>query len=67
MLLQDFFEALTNQAAVVTVKDASGNELVKVNAAGYAQLLASLLAETVAQITVVNTNAVTVVLDGVSA
>ena len=63
MLLSEFFAALTNAAAVVTVQDGAKHELVKVNVAGYEQLLASLLAETVKEITVQNANAVTVVLD----
>lgn len=63
MTLEAFFEALTNSAAVVTVQDGAKKELVKVNAAGYEQLLASLLGETVKEITVVSAAAVTVVID----
>lgn len=64
MLLQDFFEALTNSTAVVTIKDEGAHELVKVNAAGYEQLLASLLAEEVKGITVKSANDVIVVIAG---
>lgn len=64
MTLEAFFKALTNAAAVVTVQDANKHDLVKVNAAGYEQLLEELLAETVDAITVVSPNAVTVILEG---
>ena len=64
MLLADFFAALTNANAVVTIKNAAGKDLVKVNAAGYEQLLASLLAEEVKEITVKSASDVIVTLDG---
>lgn len=64
MTLEAFFKALTNVNAVVTVKNAAGEELVKINAAGYEQLLASLLAETVKEITVKSGSDVSVKLDG---
>ena len=67
MTLDAFFKALSNVNAVVTVKNAAGTELVKVNAAGYAQLLASLLAETVKTITVKSASDVQVTLEGESA
>ena len=62
MTLSEFLAALTNAQAVVTVQDNDGTELVKLFAAGYAQLLAELLAREVAQVTVVNQTAITVKL-----
>ena len=64
MVLAEFFAALTNANAVVTIKNAAGADLVKVNAAGYEQLLASLLAEEVKEITVKSASDVIVTLDG---
>ena len=68
MTLSDFFEALSNTNAVVTVSQKAtetGNitELVKLYASGYGQLLSATLALTVDSITVVNANAITVVVD----
>lgn len=64
MTLEAFFKALTNVNAVVTIKNAAEKDLVKVNAAGYEQLLATLLAEEVKGITVKSATDVTVILDG---
>lgn len=68
MTLSDFFAALSNANAVVTVSEkatATGNitELVKLYASGYEQLLSATLALTVDSFTVVNTNAITVVVN----
>ena len=63
MTLAAFFEALSNVNATVTVQDGAKHDLVKVNAAGYEQLLSELLAETVKEINIVSAMAVTVVLD----
>lgn len=63
MTLEAFFKALTNTNAVVTVQDGNKHELVKVYASGYEQLLASLLAETVENFTMVSPAAVTVILE----
>ena len=62
MTLTQFLAALTNTTMVVTVLDAEGTELVKLYAAGYQQLLATLLAKEVSEITFVNQQAVTVKL-----
>ena len=62
MTLQEFLAALTNAAAVVTVQENDGTELIKLYAAGYAQLLASLLGREVSTVTVVNPQAITVKL-----
>lgn len=62
MTLSDFLAALNNPQAVVTVVDSDSTELVKVNAAGYAQLLSTLLARTVDKVTISNANAVSVLL-----
>lgn len=64
MTLQEFFAALTNSNAVVTVQSSDNTELVKVFASGYEQLLASLLAETVDKITISGNAAITIVLAG---
>lgn len=64
MTLSEFLAALNNPQAVVTVLDSeTGNpELIKLYAAGYEQLLATLLAREVDKVTIVNQAAVTVIL-----
>lgn len=62
MTLTQFLAALTNTGMVVTVLDNDGTELVKLYSAGYQQLLATLLARVVSEITFVNNQAVTVKL-----
>ena len=62
MTLSDFLAALNNPQAVVTVVESDNTELVKVNAAGYAQLLATLLAREVDKVTVANANSLSVLL-----
>lgn len=62
MTLTQFLAALTNTNMVVTVLDSNDTELVKMYAAGYQQLLETLLAKTVSQITFVSAQAVTVKL-----
>ena len=62
MTLTQFLAALTNTTAVVTVNDNDGSELVKLYASGYQQLLATLLAREVEEVTVVNNQAVTIKL-----
>lgn len=62
MTLSEFLAALNNPQAVVTVIDNDNTELIKLYAAGYAQLLATLLAREVDKVTVVNQAAITVVL-----
>lgn len=64
MTLSEFLTALNNPGAVVTIIESNNTELIKLYAAGYAQLLASLLAREVDKVTVTNTNAITVVLKG---
>lgn len=68
MTLSDFFEALGNPNAVVTVSQKATEtgavtELVKLYASGYEQLLSATLALTVDSFTVVNANAITVVVN----
>jgi predicted YcjX-like family ATPase len=62
MTLSEFLAALNNPQAVVTVFDDDNTELIKLYAAGYAQLLATLLAREVDKVTVVNQAAITVIL-----
>ena len=62
MTLSQFLAALNNAQAVVTILDNDNTELVKVYAAGYEQLLATLLAREVDKVTIVQSNAVTVLL-----
>ncbi len=62
MTLSEFLAALNNPQAVVTVIDDDNTELIKLYAAGYAQLLATLLAREVDKVTVVNQAAITVIL-----
>lgn len=64
MTLSDFFDALDNENAVVTIldSDASHSELVKVYASGSDQLLATLLARDVDKIKVNSPTAITVQL-----
>ncbi len=60
MSLSDFFQALANDNAVITIIDDNDAELVKVVASGYSQLLATLLSRNVATFKVVSNNAITV-------
>ena len=62
MTLSEFLAALNNPQAVVTVNDNDNTELIKMYAAGYAQLLATLLAREVDKVTVVNQAAITILL-----
>ena len=62
MTLSEFLAALNNPQAVVTVNDSDNTELIKMYAAGYAQLLATLLAREVDKVTVVNQAAITILL-----
>jgi len=61
MSLLDFFGALDNENAVVTIIDGT-TELVKVYASGSDQLLATLLARNVAKFKVSSPTAITVEL-----
>lgn len=60
MTLQEFFAALQNPNMVVTIKEPTDGEatveLTKIFASGYEQLLASLLARTVDELTILNNN-----------
>lgn len=60
MSLLDFFRALDNDNAVITIIDDNGTELVKVYASGSSQLLATLLARNVATFKVNSPTAITV-------
>ena len=64
MTLSEFFAALQNPQMVVTIKapgtGGAAEELTKIYASGYEQLLAALLARTVDKITVENNKAITV-------
>ena len=60
MSLLDFFQALDNDNAVITIIDDNGTELVKVYASGSSQLLATLLARNVATFKVNSPTAITV-------
>ena len=62
MSLLDFFQALDNENAVITINDDDGSELVKVYASGSSQLLATLLARSVAKFKVTSPTAITVSL-----
>lgn len=62
MSLLDFFQALDNNNAVITIIDDDGTELVKVYASGSSQLLATLLARNVATFKVNSPTAITVTL-----
>ena len=66
MTLSEFLAALNNPQAVVTINEpgegTAVTELIKMYAAGYEQLLAELLAREVDKVTVVNQNAITVLL-----
>lgn len=62
MTLSEFLAALTNAQAVVTVIESDNTELVKLYAAGYSQLLATLLAREVDKVTIANANGVSVLL-----
>jgi hypothetical protein len=61
MTLSEFFGALDNANAVVTIIDGT-TELVKVYASGSDQLLATLLAREVSKIKVTSPTAITVEL-----
>ena len=62
MSLLDFFQALDNDNAVITILDSDNTELVKVYASGSSQLLATLLARTVGSFKVTSPTAITVTL-----
>lgn len=62
MTLQEFLAALNNPNAVITVIDDDNTELIKLYAAGYAQLLATVLAREVDKVTVVKVDQITVLL-----
>ena len=62
MTVQEFLAALQNPTSIVTILDNDGTELIKLYAAGYAQLLATLLARDVEQVTVGNQNAISLKL-----
>lgn len=62
MTVQEFLAALNNPNAVVTVTENDGTELIKLYAAGYQQLVHTLLGREIAQVTVVNPQAITVKL-----
>jgi hypothetical protein len=62
MSLSEFFTALDNDNAVVTIIDDDNKELVKVYASGSDQLLATLLARNVAKFKVSSPTAITVEL-----
>ena len=63
MTLSEFLAALTNAQAVVTVIESDNTELVKLYAAGYSQLLATLLAREVDKVTSANAKGVSVLLN----
>ncbi len=62
MTLSEFLAALNNPNAVITVIDDDNTELIKLYAAGYAQLLATVLAREVDKVTVVKVDQITVLL-----
>lgn len=62
MTLLEFFTALDNANAVITIIDSDDSELVKVYASGSDQLLATLLARDVDKIKVSSATAITVTL-----
>lgn len=62
MTLSEFLAALNNPQAVVTIVDSDNTELIKFYAAGYAQLLAALLAREVDKVTIQSPQAITVLL-----
>lgn len=64
MTLAEFLVTLVDGAIVITVQESDGTELVKVNAGGYEQLLATLLGREVEKITIQNPKAITVKLVG---
>ena len=69
MTLEQLLASLQNaEKIVVTVINGSDNkELVKFYASGYEQILASILAQDVAKLTVVGATAITVVVGEISA
>lgn len=64
MTLSDFFDALDNPSAVITILDSDTDhtELVKIFASGSDQLLATLLARDVDTIKVASPTAITIQL-----
>lgn len=68
MTLTQLLAALQNaEKILVTVLDGSNAELVKFYAGGYQNILDSILSQNVAKLTVVNANAITVVIGEISA
>lgn len=68
MTLTQLLAALQNaEKILVTVLDGSNKELVKFYAGGYQNILDSILSQNVAKLTVVNANAITVVIGEISA
>lgn len=68
MTLTQLLSALQNaEKILVTVLDGSNAELVKFYAGGYQNILDSILSQNVAKLTVVNANAITVVIGEISA
>lgn len=65
MTLAEFLETFNNPQAVITVTDSNNTELIKFYAAGYEQLLSTLLDREVDKVTIVQMNAVTVLLKAV--
>ena len=68
MTLTQLLAALQNaEKILVTVLDGSNAELVKFYAGGYQNILNSILSQNVAKLTIVNANAITVVIGEISA
>ena len=68
MTLTELLVAIQNASKlVVTVQEHDGSELVTFYASGYEQILASLLAREVAELTIKGNTAITVKLAGLSA
>lgn len=63
MALSDFLATLTNTTANVTVIDSTDVELIKFVASGSAQILATTLAKTIDEITIVNAQNITIKLN----
>ena len=62
MKLEDFLAALKNNTAVITVKDEDDNELIKLFAPGYSQLVTSLLERVVDEVVIQNLQSIIVKL-----
>ena len=62
MTLSEFLTALNNPNMLITVQDSDNSELIKLYAAGHAQLLATLLAREIDKVTIVNPQNATVLL-----